>query len=403
MNVLVIPSWYPTRDDPLSGSFFREQALLLSEDVSVRVLFDIERYITFKRYLAETAADLMRRRQTLRRCDELLLTPPEARGVYCVNTYRFSEQKHWRLKQRTYERVLRQLIGEGWRPDVIHAHSAFFNGIVAHDLGRAFGIPTIITEHQVFLPHRVSSFMREGIFRALEGADRVIAVSRHQSRCILGAAVQCHPLVIGNLVDETVYQLPSEPHSNPDTFNIVFVTDPSYIKDNATFFRALEEIVKRGHTKIRAVLAVRLFHAGQHGAVSAMAQQHGVANYCEVREGIPREEMPRVYAQSDLLVSTSMAETFGAAIREAMACGKPVVSTANGGVDDILSQINGIKVDVGDYLAVANAVIQIMAGEVMFDHEQIRQSVIAECGREIFRQKMLAVYREVAVEDRGSG
>jgi len=397
MNVLVIPSWYPTRKDPLCGSFFREQALLLGEDVSIRVLFDIERYITFKRFLCEAALDRLKHRKRLERCDELLLSPPDARGIYCVNTYRFSEQTHWRLKQCTYETALHRMIGEGWKPDVIHAHSAFFNGIVAQGLGKVFDIPTVITEHQVFLPHRVSDFMRDNIFRALEGATRVIAVSRHQQRCILAAGVKCRPLVIGNLVDEKVFRISNELRSESGDFGIVFVTDPSYIKDNGMFFRALTEIVRRGHTNVRVLIAARPFHPGQRGAVADMVREHGLDDCCEVRENVPREEMPAIYNRSDLLVSTSMAETFGTAIREAMACGKPVVSTANGGADDILSKKNGIKVDVGDYNAVAEAVISIMTGQRKFDPLEVRQSAVEACGREVFREKMLDVYEQAAI------
>lgn len=31
MNILVVPSWAPTKDNPISGSFFKEQATALSK------------------------------------------------------------------------------------------------------------------------------------------------------------------------------------------------------------------------------------------------------------------------------------------------------------------------------------------------------------------------------------
>ena len=37
-NVLMIPSWYPTEENPISGSFFREQALALSRKFDFFVL-----------------------------------------------------------------------------------------------------------------------------------------------------------------------------------------------------------------------------------------------------------------------------------------------------------------------------------------------------------------------------
>ena len=31
-TILMIPSWYPTKDNPFAGSFFREQALVLDKE-----------------------------------------------------------------------------------------------------------------------------------------------------------------------------------------------------------------------------------------------------------------------------------------------------------------------------------------------------------------------------------
>ena len=38
-NILMIPSWYPTKTNPINGSFFREQALALASDFNFDVGF----------------------------------------------------------------------------------------------------------------------------------------------------------------------------------------------------------------------------------------------------------------------------------------------------------------------------------------------------------------------------
>jgi hypothetical protein len=38
-NILMIPSWYPTKTNPINGSFFREQALALASDFNFHVGF----------------------------------------------------------------------------------------------------------------------------------------------------------------------------------------------------------------------------------------------------------------------------------------------------------------------------------------------------------------------------
>ena len=50
-NILFLPSWYPTRENPLSGSFFREQALALSKNYNFSVLHFNFYEINFINYL----------------------------------------------------------------------------------------------------------------------------------------------------------------------------------------------------------------------------------------------------------------------------------------------------------------------------------------------------------------
>ena len=45
-RVLLLPSWYPTSDTPLHGTFMREQALLMSDEFDIRVLMSAARNLS---------------------------------------------------------------------------------------------------------------------------------------------------------------------------------------------------------------------------------------------------------------------------------------------------------------------------------------------------------------------
>lgn len=70
--------------------------------------------------------------------------------------------------------------------------------------------------------------------------------------------------------------------------------------------------------------------------VRAFIDRHGLAD--RVHLAGMRADMPSIYPQFDLAVSTSHSEAMPLAIMEAMACGLPVVATEVGGVPDLVEQ-----------------------------------------------------------------
>ena len=73
-------------------------------------------------------------------------------------------------------------------------------------------------------------------------------------------------------------------------------------------------------------------------------------------------EMPMLYPQLDLLVSSSLSEAMPLAVMEAMACGLPVVATAVGGVPElVVEDLTGSLVGHGDVDGLAREVAALLA------------------------------------------
>lgn len=49
-KILILPSWYPSKDNLNSGSYFREQANLMTTDFDVKVLTLEKEWISNRRY-----------------------------------------------------------------------------------------------------------------------------------------------------------------------------------------------------------------------------------------------------------------------------------------------------------------------------------------------------------------
>ena len=72
--------------------------------------------------------------------------------------------------------------------------------------------------------------------------------------------------------------------------------------------------------------------------------------------GIPHKKIVLWLNACDVFVFPSMKESFGVVQIEAMACGKPVVATMNGGSEEIINSSVGVLVEAGNSDALAEAI-----------------------------------------------
>jgi glycosyltransferase involved in cell wall biosynthesis len=104
-------------------------------------------------------------------------------------------------------------------------------------------------------------------------------------------------------------------------------------QDPAPLLLVLRRLL-RDHPDVRLLLSAP---AGAGAAlVQARAAQLGIAGHLIVREGVAREQVPLLYAASDvaLCLSDTIIENFGLTALEAMACGVPVVAADWAGCRD---------------------------------------------------------------------
>lgn len=379
-KVLVIPSWYPTNRAPLMGCFFREQAALMQCRYDVRVMYGRNR--------------LPREADTITPMGDELLTPPAAISFSYSQSDERTEQENVHAMIESYVRAVRAMIRDGWKPDMIHAHSTVHAGVIAHQLKRQFNIPCMITEHQYFLLHRYSDFLRKRIYEALEAADKVAAVSTDKIRFILMHEIRCDPVFVGNLIDDQLFTMsPGAVPTQGGEYRILTVAGASFIKDLYTFFKAIRELRQLGERRIHATIVGN----GVWGEEKYRdyAESIGVLDACTFVDVVEREKMPAYYAACDVFVSTSIAEGFQVSILEALASGKPVISTRHGGAEDVLNADNGILVPIRDYRGIAEAVIRVKQKHGALDGDSIREDVVRKYGRKPFLERISALYEEV--------
>jgi glycosyltransferase involved in cell wall biosynthesis len=121
-----------------------------------------------------------------------------------------------------------------------------------------------------------------------------------------------------------------------------------------------------------------------------VAHRAGVAERVRFLGGVGREEVPRLMNEADVVVAVPWYEPFGIVPVEAMACGRPVLGSAVGGLlDTVLPGLTGELVPPRRPDVIASALRALLA-----DHE--RRAAYGRSGRD----RAVALYRWACVAER---
>ena len=385
----MIPSWYPTKEHPGVGGFFQQQAELFQERYDIKVMYGYCPYLEHKTLYGRYHRYMMKNRENEKDL-EMQDRIPTIRFTY--GNWWMGEKSLIKASINSYRHELKRLIKNGWKPDILQAQCMELGGIVVATLSKEFNIPWTLTEHQRFGLGNYSTYRQALMRTAINSAPIIAVVSQHLLRCIAIHNIDKPMVVVGNLIDDEIFQsVLSKKEQNP--FRILTIMWPNMIKDPETFFHAIAVMVEKGQKNIEAVvIGKKLLSKADTSDFQRLVEKYKLHEVCQLIAEVPLNEMPKYYAESDVLVSTSVEETFGITVREAMAMGRPVVCTASGGVDDDIFEFNGFKVDIHDFNALADSLIAIKTGSVQFDPVRIREYVISKYGRQAFLEKMSKVF-----------
>ena len=392
-RVLVLPSWYPSTSEPLAGSFFQEQSRALEREWDVRVVVPLAQ--STRRYLSNWPLPP----------GQLPLQDPP---TYAVR-YRTDRWMSWSRQQDSIARAVQRLLAEfrrgGWTPDVLLAHATAWAGTLATRIGKQLGLPVVIVEHSSsWFVGGYSGEQESRVRQALADATTVCAVSPTLRRLMLAHDLPdtIHWEVVGNLVDDSVFYPSESSRTNSENgFCVLTVASRQFMKDVRTLFRAAA-IVRAKRPMLRfSIRAVGDFR-GEGRTFSDLSADCGVEDLVSAVSFLERAETAQAMRESHLFVSSSIGETFGVVMAEALACGLPVVATRSGGAEYILGEDSPFLVEPRDPEALACKILEVVDGAHPFDASQASESIVRRFGTAAFEARMTRVLGE-AVRRRTAG
>ena len=250
-------------------------------------------------------------------------------------------------------------------------------------LSEQTGIPYVVTEHMGPFPLPVyenpDGSLRPFIREPLEHAAARMAVSPSLAERIASFGIP-RPEYVPNLVDERLYT--GESHEPRDRFVFFTLGGMHPVKGFPDLLKAIALLLERLSTEDRARVEFRL--AGYGPCLEDYqeeARKLRVDRWIAWPGFLSREEARREFRNCDCYVMSSLHESFGIVLVEAIAAGRPVVATRCGGPNDIVSPENGILVEVGRPPELAEAMLAMFERRKSYDPRAIRAGILGQFSR----------------------
>lgn len=236
------------------------------------------------------------------------------------------------------KKVYRIIEIENGRVDILHAHFCAFQGYCAAYLKSIYNIPLVITEHSSELLKNYKESRTKYFLYGYKNANVVISVSHALQRTIKNR-FNIDSEVVFNIVDTHNFSYRKKDHN---TFNFFSVANLCNSKGMDVLIHAFANINKE-NVRLHIIGDGRCYHD-----LKSEVKKLNLSEKVKFWGALSHKDISNLYCEADAFVLASRFETFGVVYIEALVSGLPVIATRCGGPEDIITEDNGILVDIDD-------------------------------------------------------
>lgn len=386
-HILWLASWYPDEVSPYNGDFIQRHARAVAGHHPITVIYMAQHGpgvdMPASRILTTTTGNLT---------EIIIYFKYKKTGIGLLDRLRYNFKYF-----RHYREFLQQYISEKGRPHLVHVHIPMKAGRMAVWLQDKLGIPYIITEHSSAYSNEVpdnyqsrGAYYRRWVKLIFERALAVTTVSQTLGDRLteLFAIKDLH--IVPNVADTRHFHFSPR---IPEKFRFLHASTMDHPKNVEGILRTLSGL-KNIRQDWECVMLGWDTPELKKLSASLQLDRHitwkGVVTYQQVAA-----EMQ----QASALLMFSRYENLPCVILESLCCGLPVITSAVGGIPEVVNASNGMLVSPGDEEQLLQAMLQFMQHPGKFDH-----AAIAEHARQLFSydvvgKQFMTLYAKYAASD----
>lgn len=382
-KVLIVPRWYPYEKNPSHGVFVKEFAKATALYNNVTVLFG---------ELTEDSSPKW---------------PYEVRDQFedGIHTVRFVYKRqplklHRIINLLGFGHLFYKLIREGSKPDIVHFH-VYLGSLSVFVLAKLFRIPIVATEHwSAFITDILTPAERFLARFILNRVSIILPVSDYLKRHIKPYAPKTRFEVVPNIVDVKIFRVSRVTlKKKNETKQMLMVgrLDPG--KGVSYLLEALNVL-----KEIRTDFFLNIIGDGtERKLLEKNVQAMNLTNFVHFHGIVQKGEVAEEMSTCDFFVLPTLFETFSCVIIEAMACGKPVVTTHVGALREIVTDQSGILVEAGNAESLKDGIDFMLDNYASYSPIDISNDVRGRFSLEVVGQKLNQVYKEMLLNTAANG
>lgn len=349
--MLVLPAWYPTAREPISGPFVRDHVrAAASHGHRMVVVVDQGPSRRMRRPLA-----LFEQRDGEFRDVGVAYRPSLGTAGYLAGVLA----------------VAGRLAREGTPVDVVHAH-VHRMGPPAVAAGAILRRPVVISEHSSEWPrHTIAPAALRRARLTFPRAALVCPVSGELRMAIESYGVRARFRVVPNTVDSTLFRPPAGPITG-ESARLVNVALHVEVKALDVLLQAFAALARR-----RPDATLELIGDGPlTPQLRRLAADLGLGERVRFTGRLAPAEVAGRLRRADAFVLSSRSENLPVSVLEALCCGLPVVATSVGGVPRAVGT-DGALAPAGDAPGLAQAMAAVLDERSSFDRTAIARRAAA--------------------------